>query len=95
MTKEKIQFTQLSDFETKFRFNNYTFILRQQDRGFFGAGRSVSLYQLNGLKKEFIVGVGWLKADSQPDFKDDLIKHISTMDEIKDVAVKYVEKLLS
>lgn len=95
MLKEKVEFTQLSNSETKFKYGEYTFILRQQDRGFFGAGRSVSLYQLNGVKKDFIVGVGWLKPDSQPSFRDDLIKHIATMDEIKKAAIEYVEKLLS
>ena len=89
-----VTFTQVSNNETKFEFKGYNFILRTQDRGFFGAGRSVSLYQLEGIKKTFVVSVGWLILDSQPSFRDDLIKGVTNMNEIKKVTIDYLEKLL-
>ena len=92
--KSKITYTKLSDFETKFEFKGHTFILKEGNRGFYGSGRSVGLYQLDGLKREFIVSVGWTKPDSQPSFENDLIKGITTMDEIKKESINYLTKLL-
>ena len=90
----KVQFKQISSTQTKFDFKGHTFLLNEQDRGFFGAGRSVALYQLDGVKKTFVVSVGWLRGDSQPSFRDDLIKQITDMNTIKKEAVNYLEKLL-
>ena len=92
--KEKVEFVQLSNFESKFEYKDHTFILKEGDRGFFGAGRSVGLWGANGLKRDFIVSIGWTKPCSQPDFKNDLIKGITTWDKIKEEAINYLDKLL-
>lgn len=93
--KEKVKFIQLSDSEVKFEYKGHKFILKEKDRGFYGAGRSVGLYGLDGLNKNFIISVGWVKPDSQPSFRDDLIKSITNWGEIKKESIKYLDKLLS
>lgn len=90
-----VDFIQLSTFEVKFNYKGHTFILKEGDRGFYGSGRSVGLYQMDGLKKEFIVSVGWTKPDSQPSFKNDLIKEITTWSKIKEESINYIDKLLN
>lgn len=90
-----VNFIELSNFEIKFDYKGHTFILEEKDRGFYGSGRSVGLYQLNGVKKEFIVSVGWTKPDSQPTFRNDLIKELTTWSKIKEESIKYIDKLLN
>lgn len=90
----QVEFKRVSTTQLKFEFKGFTFLLQEQDRGFFGAGRSVALYQLDGVKKTFVVSVGWLITDSQPSFRDDLIKQKTDMETIKCEAVNYLERLL-
>lgn len=90
-----VNFIELSNFEIKFDYKGHTFILEENDRGLYGSGRSVRLCQLNGVKKDFIVSVGWTKTDSQPTFRNDLIKEITTWSKIKEESIKYIDKLLN
>lgn len=93
--QEKPIYTKLSSFETKFEHKSHTFILKEMNQGVYGAGRAVHLYQLDGLKKNCIVCVGWTRSDGyERDFEDDLIKGVTTMDKIKEEAVNYIDKLL-
>ena len=88
-------YTKLSSFETKFEQKGHTFILKEMNIGVYGAGRAVQLYQLDGLKKNRIVCVGWTRSDGyERAFEDDLIKGVTTMDKIKKEAVNYIDKLL-
>ena len=88
-------YTKLSSFETKFEHKCHTFILKEMNIGVYGAGRAVQLYQLDGLKKNRIVCVGWTRSDGyERAFEDDLIKGVTTMDKIKEEAVNYIDKLL-
>ncbi len=73
-----------------------SFILKEMNIGVYGAGRAVQLYQLDGLKKNRIVCVGWTRSDGyERAFEDDLIKGVTTMDKIKEEAVNYIDKLLT
>lgn len=96
----KVEFVQLSNFEVKFDFGGFKFILTENNRGFYSAGRSVGLYQLDGVKKDFIVSVGWTKSDgtyhTNPEQygQSDIIKGVTTWDRIKEEAVVYLSKLL-
>ena len=93
-TKSKVKFVQLSNFEMKFEYKGHTFILLEQSIGFYGAGRSVQLFQLDGFKKTHIVNVGWTKPDSKPSFKDYLIEEITTWEEIRKESIIYLDKFL-
>ena len=90
----QVEFKRVSNTQLKFDYKGFTFLLNEQDRGFFSAGRSVALYQLDGVKKTFVVSVGWLKPDSQPSFRDDLIKQVTDMETIKCEAINYLDRLL-
>lgn len=93
-TKENVNFIKLSNFEFKFNYKDLNFILQENNRGVYGSGRSVGLYQLNGVKKDFIVSVGWTKSDGEPNFKNDLIKEITSWEKIKKEAIEYINKLI-
>ncbi len=91
--KTKTVYTKLSSFETKFERKGHTFILRSMDQGVYS---SVHLFQLDGLKMNHIVCVGWARSDGyERAFEDDLIKGVTTMDKIKEEAVNYIDKLLT
>ena len=93
--KKNIKFEQISQNECKFTYEGNKFILEEGKVGVYGLGRCVRLYQLNGLKKEFLKCIGWTKTDNHGGpgkecITSDLIKFETS----KLFAVAYIEKLL-
>jgi hypothetical protein len=95
MKKQTPKFEQISQNEIKFDYLGQRFILEEGKVGVFGLGRCIRLYQLDGLKKEFIKCIGWTKSDNHGGpGKDCLTTDIIKMETSKLFAVKYIEKLL-
>jgi len=92
-----VQFTQVSHNEIKFEFKGYKFLLVENNRGVFGSGRAVQLYQLEGLKKEHIKEIAWTKSDNHGGFhKSDAYDNtkLHTMGSCQKLAIEYLNKVL-
>jgi hypothetical protein len=89
------KFEQISQNEVKFNYLGNKFILQEGKVGVYGLGRCVRLYQLDGLKKEFVKCIGWTKTDNHggPD-KDCITSTITTVENCKQLAVTYIKNLL-
>jgi hypothetical protein len=95
MAKPKPKFTPVSSSEVRLDYRGKKFLLRESDRGFYGAGRSVGLYVIDdNLDRKFLKSIGWTKPDSQPSFNDDYLKGIVTWSQIKAAAVEYLDKIM-
>jgi hypothetical protein len=91
-----INFKQIGQNEFKFSFAKTKFILAEKSVGVYGLGTCVSLYQLNGFKKEFLKCIGWTKSDNHGGpSKEVLLEGIVTMEECKQGAKYYVMSLLN
>jgi hypothetical protein len=94
--KTTVKFEKISLNEIKFSFRNRKFLLAEKSQGVYGRGRCINLYQLNGLTKEFIKTVGWTQSDNHGGPDNSCITGvIITFDACKDLAVTYIDKLLS
>ena len=62
--KEAPKFTQVSPSEVRVDYRGIKFLLVEQDRGIYGKGRAIQLYQLDGLIKTHIKEIGWTKSDN-------------------------------
>ena len=87
-------FTAIASNEVRLDYRGKTFYLKESDRGFYGAGRSVGLFVTNGFERKLLKGIGWTKPDSQPRFDDDLLKGIVTMQDCKIAAIKYIDSIM-
>ncbi len=97
MGKAKVKFEQVSTNEVKFTFKDMKFLLVESDRGVYGLGRAVQLYQLNGLKKEHVKEIGWTKTDNHggPTKSGSHLTGLQTWDSIKAGSIDYLQKILS
>lgn len=97
MTTQDIQFTKVSENEIKFEYKGYRFLLIESDRGVYGIGKAVQLYQLDALKKEHIKEIAWTKDDNHGGMKKsdayDNTK-LRTAKECESLALSYLYKLL-
>jgi hypothetical protein len=91
------KFVKISDNEIKFNFKDFNFLLVEQKRGVYGAGRAVQLYQLNGLEKNHIKEIAWTETDNNRSMeKSDAYykERFTTLDGCKVLALNYLKKLL-
>lgn len=86
----------VSDNEVKFEYDGHKFLLIEQARGVYSAGRAIQLYTLEGFKKEHLKEIGWSKDDGHKSmkesgayYKDGLIN----MEKAYELALDYVKKL--
>jgi len=96
MGKEKVKFEQISRNEVKFIFRDKRFLLLEKDRGVYGLGRGVQLYELDGVNKTHVKEIGWTKSDNHggANKADSHLPGIQTWDSIKTGAIDYLQKLL-
>ena len=97
MTKNNLpEFNKVSPNEFVFEYKGNKFMLVENDRGVFGIGKAIQLYQLNGLLKTHIKEVGWTKSDNHNCSGKDkaLITEFTNIEECKFAAVKYIDDLL-
>lgn len=91
------KFTQVSDNEIKFKYKDFNFLLVEQKRGVYGAGRGVQLYQLDGLKKEHVKELAWTQTDNNRGMEESdayYKERYTTLDGCKALALDYLKKLL-
>ena len=92
---EKAKFTTISSNETRLDYKGNKFMLVEQNRGTYGAGRAIQLYLMKGFDKQHIKELGWTKSDgSCSGIKDACITRLTTLDECKKAAIKYIDALL-
>ena len=91
-----IKFTQVAQNEVIFDIKKTRFILAEKDQGVYGMGKAILLYQMDGVKKEFIKTVGWIKSDNHDGHlkKDSILKGLVTWENCKTAAVKYLQTIL-
>jgi hypothetical protein len=89
------KFEQISQNEIKFTYEGNKFILEEKKVGVYGLGRCVNLYQLDGLKKEFIKCIAWTKTDNHGGpGRECITSVITSFEACKQLALVYLEKLL-
>jgi hypothetical protein len=95
-TAKRTVFTPISQNEVKFEYKDKKFILQEQKVGVYGQGRCVSLYELGGVKKEFVKCIGWTKSDNydKDGGKECVLRGIVTPIECQLPALTYVKSLL-
>ena len=92
-----VKFSRISDNEIKFSYKKYNFLLVEQSRGVFGAGKAVQLYQLDGVKKEHIKEMAWTQSDNNRGMEKSEAYYntrLTTLDGCKSLAEDYLNKLL-
>jgi hypothetical protein len=92
--KKKIKFEQIAPSEVKFDFDGHRFILEEGRIGTYGGCRAIRIYQLNGVKKEFVKCIGWISPDKYHSRKECITSKDISMEDAKFLAVDYLEKLL-
>ena len=92
---EKAKFTTISSNETRLDYKGNKFMLIEQNRGVYGMGRAIQLYLMKGFEKEHLKEIGWTKSDgSCSGMKDACITRLTTLEECKKAAIKYIDALL-
>jgi hypothetical protein len=93
MTQAK--FTTIDSAETRLDYKGHKFLLREQSRGFYGAGMAIQLYQLDGLKKTHIKEIGWTKSDGKgPKKGEAFLEGVVTLTDCKKAVVKYIDSII-
>ena len=92
MTQPK--FTTVDSSETRLDYKSYKFLLKEQSRGFYGAGKAIQLFQLDGLKKTHIKEIGWTKSDGTGPRGEAFLDGIVTLEDCKKAAVKYIDSII-
>ena len=89
-------FTVISETENRIDYKGIKFLLVEQSRGVYGTGRSIQLYQMDGLKKTHIKEIGWTKTDNYDGElkKDSLLRGIVDLKKCKKAAIDYIDSLL-
>lgn len=91
----QVKFIQVCSNEMKFTYKGINFLLVEKSYGVYGIGSCVSLYQLDGVKKTFIKGIGQTKSDNHGGGNNDFVlRGIVTFEECKQSSLKYVQTLL-
>lgn len=82
--------------ETRLDYKGHKFLLIEQSRGVYGMGRSIQLYQMEGLKKQHVKELGWTKTDHHngPEKSDAFLKGIVNLESCKKAAVKYIDSII-
>ena len=82
--------------ETRLDYKGHKFLLKEQSRGVYGIGKSIQLYQMDGLKKEHIKEIGWTKSDNHggPDKSESYLRGIVTLADCRNAAVKYIDSII-
>ena len=93
---KKPEFVRISPNEIKFKYKEINFLLIEKDYGVYSIGKIISLFQLDGLKKEFIKGIGCTKSDNHggEGSKTLLLQGIQNVKACEDAALKYLKSLL-
>jgi hypothetical protein len=90
-----VKFTPISQNEVKFEYKKIKFILAEKSQGVYGIGKAALLYQLDGVKTEFIKTIGWTRTDNHGGpSKEVMLPGIVTFEACKQPALKYVQSLL-
>lgn len=94
--KKKVTFTKVSPNETKFIYKGIPFLLVEKDRGVYGIGKAIQLYQLKGMERTHIKEVGWTKRDyyGNGGMEKALITGLTNLEECKNAALKYIDQIL-
>lgn len=94
MTK-KIIFNQITQNEIRFDYREHKFLLKEQNRGTWGLGRAIQLYELVGMITKHIREIGWTKSDNHSGPRDAVLPGIVTVEQCKDAAIKYIDSILN
>jgi hypothetical protein len=89
-------FKSVDNTETRLDYKGHKFLLVEQNRGVYGMGRAIQLYQLDGLKKEHIKEIGWTRGDNNGGAAKPgaYLPGIVTSRDCKEAAVKYIDSIL-
>lgn len=88
-------FKQISRTEVRFDYRDLKFILKENNRGVYGLGSAVQLYQLNGLESKHIKEIGWTRTDNHSGpAKSAFLQGIVTIEDCKLAATKYIDSIL-
>jgi hypothetical protein len=98
MTSKKFPrpvFRQISLTEVRFDYRDHKFILKERNRGTYGIGSAVQLYELHGMESIHVKEIGWTKSDnhSGPD-KSSYLQGIVTFEDCKLASTKYIDSIL-
>ena len=92
---KKAKFTTISPNETRIDYKGHKFLLIEQNRGFYGAGRAVQLYLLEGFEKKHLKEIGWTKSDgSCKGMQDACINRITDLPKCKTESLKYIDSII-
>ena len=96
---EKAKFTKVSENETRLDYRGHKFMLVEQRRGVYSGGRAIQLYLMEGFDKKHLKELGWTKSDGyyrpgDSDSKSACIQHITTLEECKKAALKYIDSVI-
>jgi hypothetical protein len=94
---EKPKFTKISETETRLDYRGHKFMLVEQRRGVYSAGRAIQLYLMEGFDKKHLRELGWTKSDGyckDKDLKEAYIHRITTLEECKTAALKYIDSVI-
>jgi len=98
MEKAQPKFLKVDQNETRLDYKGYKFLLIEQDRGVYSAGKAIQLYQLDGVIKKHVKEIGWTKDDNhrglKKDFEQSYLREISTWEQCKTAAVKYIDSII-
>ena len=93
--KEVAKFTQISTNETRIDYKENKFMLVEQNRGVYSAGRAIQLYLMEGFEKKHLKEIGWTKSDGYcKDIKDACITSLTNLSECKVAAIKYIDSII-
>jgi hypothetical protein len=88
------KFTQISPSETRLDYEGNKFLLVEQSRGVYGAGRAIQLYLVHGFERKHLKELGWTKSDgSCKGMQDACITRLTNLDECKKAAITYIDNL--
>lgn len=92
---KKVNFISIAPNQIKFEYKGYKFMLEEKSQGVYSIGKSILLYQLDGLDKKYIKCVGNTRSDNHGGPKNDpILRGIVTVEDCKPAALKYIDDLL-
>ncbi len=92
---ETTKFTKISETETRLDYKGNKFMLVEQKRGVYSAGRAIQLYLMEGFDKKHLKELGWTESDGYcRDMKDAYINRITTLEECKTASLKYIDSII-
>ena len=90
------KFSKIADKEMRLDYKGMKFLLIQQKRGVYSNGAAVQLYSLDGVKKEHVKELGWVKGDGYggENKSNSYLNGIVTWSECKQAAIDYLNSIL-